>query len=641
MHQSYWCQLSTGEFIVFRLSHTFATAFLTAACLCPAYAVLPATTHEMAKRLPTQKKSQASAPVAITKSYDSATTQEIVRNAAVLYDVMMGYLHLQRGATTQAYTHLMGAAERNPNAKLFAQATEVALHNRSYESALSTLTKWKAAFPADPAANTYHLQVLVALGRIDQTSIPLQQAFDTTDAAKKQSFIHAVPALYESSKKPEAALTAASPMLQTAITNPETTFIAAATLARMQIAANQYQQALQSLQQAVDAPVPEEKLGALPNRDLPGLIAIDLMHSSRTSAAHVSAKAEELVIKLLRQGESSNEFILTYAKVLAEFRRYDDALPYLHALLQKKPDYATGWALQAGIQLELRQWNAAENALQRYLEIRQKELASTTSYTELDTQVYLMLARIADERNDAQAANNWINRIEPAQIRTNVQLQRIELMVQQQGKYDQALQMLQDVPANTPREKTTHALLTSLVYEKQERYADSVRVLSAAIEHDRNNPELLYIRGFAYSQLGQHAKSEKDWRKVIQLQPQSAIAYNALGYGLADRNERLKEAHALISKALALNPSSSAIRDSMGWVEYRLGRLPQAKLLLQQAYVAEPQAEIAAHYGEVLWKSGEHEHARDVWQQGFKLDPKDKVLLETIRRLDPAFTPHD
>ena len=192
-----------------------------------------------------------------------------------------------------------------------------------------------------------------------------------------------------------------------------------------------------------------------------------------------------------------------------------------------------------GIQLELRQWNAAENALQRYLEIRQKELASTTSYTELDTQVYLMLARIADERNDAQAANNWINRIEPAQIRTNVQLQRIELMVQQQGKYDQALQMLQDVPANTPREKTTHALLTSLVYEKQERYADSVRVLSAAIEHDRNNPELLYIRGFAYSQLGQHAKREKDWRKVIQLQPQSAIAYNALGYGLADRNGML------------------------------------------------------------------------------------------------------
>ena len=110
---------------------------------------------------------------------------------------------------------------------------------------------------------------------------------------------------------------------------------------------------------------------------------------------------------------------------------------------------------------------------------------------------------------------------------------------------------------------------------------------------------------------------------------------------MADRNERLKEARALISKALSLNPSSSAIRDSMGWVEYRLGKLPQAKLHLQQAYVAEPQAEIAAHYGEVLWKSGEHDHARTVWQQGLKLDPKDKVLLETIKRLDPKLTPND
>ena len=624
-----------------RIFHTFAVILLALSSLQPAHATLPSGADSIAKKTPQKKKKQTRQPTAIAQSYDPATSQKIVRDAAILYDVLIGYLQLQRGATEHAYTHLLSAAQRNPNTKLFAQATEVALHNRAYESALATLTKWKRAFPADPVASTYHLQVLLALGRIEQTGTPLQQAFDNTEAGKKQAFIHSVPSLYELSKKTEAALAAAQPMLQKAMQNPETAFVAASALARMQIAASQYPQAIQSLQQAIAATVPQEKLGLLPNRELAGLIAIDLMRLSRATAPDISRQAENLASEMLKQGENSNDFVISYARVLTESRRYDEALAQLHKLLQKSPDYATGWALQAGIHIETRQWSSAEQALQRYLDIRQTEQASAASYTELDTQVYLMLARIADEHNDTQAANNWIKRIEPAQARANLQLQRIELMVQQQGKYEQALQMLQEVPTNTPREKTAHALISSLIYEKQELYADSVRVLTAALDHDHNNPELLYLRGYSYSQLGQHAKSEKDWRKVIRLQPQSAIAYNALGYGMADRNERLKEARALISKALSLNPSSSAIRDSMGWVEYRLGKLPQAKLHLQQAYVAEPQAEIAAHYGEVLWKSGEHDHARTVWQQGLKLDPKDKVLLETIKRLDPKLTPND
>ncbi len=643
------CSFFRGESILLRLSHTVAVVFLVLAGLCPAYAVLPAPAHEVAKKLPAKSPKKGSkkgvtktpAPALVAKNYDSATSREIVRNAATLYDVLMGYLQLQRGATTQAYTHLLNAAQRNPDTKLFAQTTEVALHNRDYESALATLAKWKAAFPSDPTASTYHLHILVALGRIEQTGTPLQQAFDNTEAGKKQAFIHSVPALYELSKKPDVALAAASPMLHAALKKPETAFIAATALARMQIMARQYPQAQQSVQQAILADVPDEKLGVLPNRELPGLIAIDLMRLGRATASNVSSQAEALVRNMLQGGDNSSDFVMTYAKTLAEVRRYDEALPYLHTLLQKKPDYAAGWALQAGIQIETRQWDAAQHALQRYLDIRQTESSNAASYTELDTQVYLMLARVADEHNDLQAAAGWIRRIEPAQVRAHIQLQRIELLIQQQGKYELALQMLQSVPAHTPREKTAHALLTSLVYEKQERFDDSARVLSAALEHDSNNHELLYLRGFAYSQLGQHAKSEKDWRKVIRLQPQSANAYNALGYGLADRNERLPEAHALITKALSLNPHSSAIRDSMGWVEYRLGRLPQARLLLQQAFVAEPQAEIAAHYGEVLWKSGEREHARTVWQQGFRLDPKDKVLLETMHRLDPDFTPHD
>ena len=123
----------------------------------------------------------------------------------------------------------------------------------------------------------------------------------------------------------------------------------------------------------------------------------------------------------------------------------------------------------------------------------------------------------------------------------------------------------------------------------------------------------------------------------MALRPDSPNAFNALGYTLADRNQRLPEARELISKALALSPDSGAIQDSMGWVEYRLGNLKEARRWLEKAFVAEPQAEVAAHLAEVLWQLGEREQAGKILEEGLVLDRNDTVLLETMQRL--GYTP--
>ena len=178
------------------------------------------------------------------------------------------------------------------------------------------------------------------------------------------------------------------------------------------------------------------------------------------------------------------------------------------------------------------------------------------------------------------------------------------------------------------------ALLHSHILEKQERYPDALRILNRALQDEPENAELLYARGNIYWQLEQFAELEQDMRAVMRLQPDSPAAYNALGYNFADRNLRLQEARELIAKALEMAPESAAIQDSMGWVEYRLGNLPRALEFLRQAFENEPEAEIAAHYGEVLWKSGQQAEARKVWAKGVELDAKHKVLLETMQRLN-------
>jgi Flp pilus assembly protein TadD len=126
---------------------------------------------------------------------------------------------------------------------------------------------------------------------------------------------------------------------------------------------------------------------------------------------------------------------------------------------------------------------------------------------------------------------------------------------------------------------------------------------------------------------------ERLLRRVIELKPDSPHARNALGYSLADRRLRLPEARELIARALELAPGDPFITDSLGWVEFRLGNLPEALKHLQTAYSARPDPEIGAHLGEVLWALGRTDEARKVWRDVQTREPSNEVLRETLARL--------
>jgi Flp pilus assembly protein TadD len=125
---------------------------------------------------------------------------------------------------------------------------------------------------------------------------------------------------------------------------------------------------------------------------------------------------------------------------------------------------------------------------------------------------------------------------------------------------------------------------------------------------------------------------ERLLRALIAAKPDYHHAYNALGYSFADRNIRLAEARQLINKALEFAPDDPMIRDSLGWVEFRSGNTSEALKILQSAYKARPDADIAAHLGEVLWVSGQREQALTVWKEGLREGSESETLTETLRR---------
>jgi tetratricopeptide (TPR) repeat protein len=165
------------------------------------------------------------------------------------------------------------------------------------------------------------------------------------------------------------------------------------------------------------------------------------------------------------------------------------------------------------------------------------------------------------------------------------------------------------------------------------QYAAAYQILGEAVAKYPDDIELVYDQAMVAEKVGKPDEMESLLRKVIQAKPEYHHAYNALGYSLADRNIRLTEARQLIDKALTFAPNDPFIIDSLAWVEFRLGNSAEALRLLSDAFKARPDAEIAAHLGEVLWTIGQREQATAIWNEGKALNPNNETLLETMRRL--------
>jgi len=147
-----------------------------------------------------------------------------------------------------------------------------------------------------------------------------------------------------------------------------------------------------------------------------------------------------------------------------------------------------------------------------------------------------------------------------------------------------------------------------------------------------NYPDLLYDRAMVAEKISRLDILEQDLRKLIQIKPDYAHAYNALGYTLADRTNRFDEAQKLLEKALKLSPEDPFIMDSMGWLQHRMGQQEKAAEYLHRAYGIRPDPEIAAHLGEVLWTQGKRDEAKKLWQSALKASPQNEQLLDVLKK---------
>ena len=192
------------------------------------------------------------------------------------------------------------------------------------------------------------------------------------------------------------------------------------------------------------------------------------------------------------------------------------------------------------------------------------------------------------------------------------------------------------VERETSRKKNTlesfYNEVNALV-SKSNNVANALAIFEKVSYKDRLRPEVMYSRAMLNYRNGDKDGMEKILRNLVKRKPDHVQALNALGYSMADANKNLEEAFDLIKAALTFAPQDPHIIDSMGWVYFRLGRLEMAEEWLEKAFNRQPDAEISAHYGEVLWNLSRKEDAIQIWKMGFDKEPNNAILLETVDRL--------
>ena len=346
---------------------------------------------------------------------------------------------------------------------------------------------------------------------------------------------------------------------------------------------------------------------------------------------------------------------LLKAEVLAR-RKPDDAIAFLVQFTKANPDARSAAGALAQLYVERKRYAEARTLFQRLwdgdrsarefefgvavISMQMKDWDKAESlFNDLKRANYgdngaveLYLAQIAEERgNYAEAVERY--KAVPESERGWLAKLRVAAMMGKLGKVTEARKYLGDLPAVTIEQRVQVRQAEAQLLRDTDDLAGAYAVLGQGLKEHPDSPELLYDMAMVAEKLDKLDDAEARLRRVVELKPDDAQSLNALGYTLVDRTPRTAEGLALIERAHKLSPDDPFILDSMGWAMFKLGRYAEAERYLRRAMEERPDAEIAAHLGEVLWAAGDRDRAQEVWQSQLKVTPDNVLLLETVRRL--------
>jgi len=526
---------------------------------------------------------------------DTALDQEL------LFKFLLSEIAGQRGNSQLAAQGYLEMARSTRDPRLARRATEIATYARLQGIALESARLWYELDKGNPQARQSLVGLLLSGNKIGEAK-PHLQALINADGNPAQGFMQ-LHTLMSKHPDKQAVYSVVKDLAQGYKQMPEAHFAvaqAAYSAGKFEVAMNEVHEALKLR--------PDWEIGALLQAQM-----LQQRESPRAALDYLRG--------FLESYPRAREARANYARLLIGEKQIKEARAQYQMMLDEQPGNADIVVTMGLLSLQMDDFEVAEAHLKKGLEL---------NYRDPDT-LRFYIGQSYEERKRYRDAMQWYAQVSDGDQFVAAQA-RYAFLLGRENTLAEAREYLQNVKVQSDEQRAMLIQAEAQLLREAKNYRESYDLLAGALERQPENPDLLYDSALAAEKLDKLEVVETNLRKLIKLKPDHAQAYNALGYTLADRTDRLTEAKQYIEKALTLSPDDPFILDSMGWVHYRMGNSAEGLGYLERAYSTRPDPEIAAHLGEVLWTKGRQADAEKVWRDSQKDHPENELLQDTMQR---------
>ena len=521
-----------------------------------------------------------------------------------VFQVLLAEIALRRGDPSLASSAYADLALRTRDPETLERTIDIAIYGRQLDVALDAARLWTEIEPESAKALHVQAGVMVLANQMDEL-VPTLARLLELDKERLTENLLGLNRLLAQLEDRRAALEVVDKVCRPYATMPEAHYAIAIAAA----SAGQDERARAEARRALELR-PDWEQGALLQTQL-------LFRVSAQEAA-------DFLGDFVKKHPQAHEAGIQLARLMVSEKRFDEARRQFESVLKNKPNDPEIMFGIALIALQQKDLKTADANFRHFLTIPAAD----------KNPAFFFLGQIAEEDKRVDDALDYYAKVVSGEHFMSAQVRRAHLLARQ-GRIEEARAQLRNAPSLSAEERVQLTIAEAALLREVKQYRTAFEVLEAALVRQPKQVDLLYESALLLEKLDRLDLMERRLRQLIVLNPNSPLAYNALGYSLADRNLRLNEARELIEKAYKLAPNDFYILDSMGWVLFRQGDLPGALDYLEKALAKQDDPEIAAHIGEVMWAMGRRDEAKQVWQEAQKKHPDNEMLAETIKKFLP------
>jgi len=530
-----------------------------------------------------------------------ATTQAAARDPSTL--TVLAEISLERGDCKTA-AESYAAAVPSGSVRLARRASEVSLACEHLPAAWESVQRWRALAPKDLDAAAVYATIALKLYRITDAQAAVQTVVESRDADANLAQLTA--SLLDEADAP-AVLAALSGAIPVDGASPAILTL----LGELALSAHDLRRAEQYA-----------RLALKKNSEL---------YATRSLLAQLYAeRGDELNAVAAAQAAAQldpKNGMFEVAQVLSTLERFDKARRELERL---RGSGAADAEIERRLALLAFQNGDLNEAQRRFERVDKRSEAGDAAQ--------LYLADIAALKGDEDAALAGYQKLVDSSVAVTARTRAAGLLLKR-GRRNEAMKLVDDYASDHPESIFEMTLTKVHVLSEHGEMDSGLALLNALLERYPEHPALEYQRAVLLERDGKVRESVSVLERLVAERPADPTLLNALGYTLADHGMRLARAESLIQQALDVTPDNPAVIDSLGWVRLKRGDPRGAAQILSRAYALARDSEIAAHWGEALWKIGERKEARRVWATALEREPDSKVLQTVIGRFVPVAKP--